>query len=492
MSNCLSKRIASLKTVAEFRIYAESLGIDLPCADRMIVGEKSPLLQKAPFACSNGKSPGNRWAIQPMEGWDGTRDGAVTADVLRRWGRFGESGAKLIWGEAMAICAAGRANPNQIILRKENLAGLKQLRTVLEESHSRNFNRVDDLVIGFQLTHSGRFSRPLDKNRLEPRVAYRHPYLDEKFGITSDSAILRDDEIPALIEDYVNAALLAKEAGADFIDLKHCHGYLLHEFLSARSRSGPYGGSLFNRTRLLRDIVAAIRASGNLIDIAVRISVFDFVPYRPDPAGASGKTLAVGQPEPVTWPYPFAFGASQTQEGVIDLTEPMEFLKTCHGLGIRLINLTAGSPYYNPHIQRPAAYPPSDGYAPPNDPLIDVARQIRVVRDVKAAAPAGMVFVGTAYSYLQEYLPLVAQEAVAKGWTDMVGLGRMALSYPRCIADAVAGRTLESKLICRTLSDCTTAPRKGLPSGCYPLDAYYTSKPEALQLKKLKRNESTE
>jgi 2,4-dienoyl-CoA reductase-like NADH-dependent reductase (Old Yellow Enzyme family) len=119
--------------------------------------------------------------------------------------------------------------------------------------------------------------------------------------------------------------------------------------------------------------------------------------------------------------------------------------------------------------------------------LIDVARQLRVVREVKAMAPSGMVFVGSAYSYLQEFLPFVAQSAVAEGWTDLVGIGRMALSYPRCIADAVEGRTSESKLICRTLSDCTTAPRKGLPSGCYPLDPYYAAKPEAALLKKLKR-----
>ena len=487
MSNLAPKRIASLKTVQEFRTYAQELGITLPCSDTIIVGEKSPLLQPVASARINGRIPGNRWAIQPMEGWDGTTEGGITPDVLRRWGRFGESGAKLVWGEAMAICAEGRANPNQLVLRRENLEGLRQLRKVLEESHQRHFRTVDDLVVGFQLTHSGRFSRPVDKTRLQPRIAYRHPILDVKFGVSEDSAILRDDEIPALIHDYVQSAGVAREAGADFIDLKHCHGYLLHEFLSARTRPGPYGGSLCNRTRLLREIVAAIRASGNPIDIAVRLSVFDFVPYRPNPDQAGGRSLAVGQPEPVVWPYPFAFGASQHHEGEIDLTEPNEFLRICHELGIHWINLTAGSPYYNPHIQRPAAYPPSDGYAPPHDPLIDVARQLRVVREVKAMAPSGMVFVGSAYSYLQEFLPFVAQAAVAEGWTDLVGIGRMALSYPRCIADAVEGRTSESKLICRTLSDCTTAPRKGLPSGCYPLDPYYSAKPEAALLKKLKR-----
>ncbi len=95
--------------------------------------------------------------------------------------------------------------------------------------------------------------------------------------------------------------------------------------------------------------------------------------------------------------------------------------------------------------------------------------------------------IGSAYSYLQEYLPHVAQAAVRDGWTDMVGLGRMTLSYPNMLADAMTQGTLSPKLICRTFSDCTTAPRNGLVSGCYPLDKYYSAKPEFARLKEIKR-----
>ena len=80
---------------------------------------------------------------------------------------------------------------------------------------------------------------------------------------------------------------------------------------------------------------------------------------------------------------------------------------------------------------------------------------------------------GTGYSYLQDFLPHVAQAALREGWVDMVGLGRMVLTYPELLWDASAGRSIERKRICRTFSDCTTAPRKGLPSGCYPLDSFY-------------------
>ncbi len=162
----------------------------------------------------------------------------------------------------------------------------------------------------------------------------------------------------------------------------------------------------------------------------------------------------------------------------------------------KLLDLSAGSPYYNPHLQRPAAYPPSDGYQPAHDPLIDVARQINVVRQVKEhlaglrrskpGVPAPVV-IGTAYSYLQEYLPHVAQYAVRHDWTDMVGLGRVVLSYPERLADATTKGVLATRFNCRTFSDCTTGPRNGLISGCYPLDEYYKAKPEYHQLKQIKK-----
>jgi 2,4-dienoyl-CoA reductase-like NADH-dependent reductase (Old Yellow Enzyme family) len=154
---------------------------------------------------------------------------------------------------------------------------------------------------------------------------------------------------------------------------------------------------------------------------------------------------------------------------------------------VKIVNLSAGSPYYNPHIQRPAAYPPSDGYQPPEDPLVGVARQINVVQQIKAKAPPELVLVGTGYSYLQEYLPQVAQYVVRNGWADMVGIGRMVLSYPTVLVDAIATGALSTKSICRTFSDCTTAPRNGMISGCYPLDKYYTAKPEFGKLKEVKK-----
>jgi 2,4-dienoyl-CoA reductase-like NADH-dependent reductase (Old Yellow Enzyme family) len=222
--------------------------------------------------------------------------------------------------------------------------------------------------------------------------------------------------------------------------------------------------------------------------IGVRLSAFDMVPFRPDPATSRPGKPGIGMPEPFEHllPYRWGFGVNPQNPTEPDLTEPVAFLQLLPELGVRLVNLSAGSPYYNPHIQRPALYPPSDGYQPPEDPLVGVARQIQVVRVLKAQFPE-LVFVGTAYTYLQEYIPHVAQAVVREGWTDFVGLGRMMLAYPELPRDILEGRPLQTKRICRTFSDCTTAPRNGLPSGCYPLDEFYRNSPLAEQLKRVKR-----
>jgi hypothetical protein len=111
---------------------------------------------------------------------------------------------------------------------------------------------------------------------------------------------------------------------------------------------------------------------------------------------------------------------------------------------------------------------------------------MKATRELKQAFP-NLLFVGTAYTYLQDFLPNVAQAALRENWVDAVGLGRMTLSYPEILWDAAHGNALEHKRICRTFSDCTTAPRNGLPSGCYPLDSYYKSSEMAVRLAAIKK-----
>ncbi|HKX33516.1 MAG TPA: NADH:flavin oxidoreductase [Blastocatellia bacterium] len=472
-------RIASLKTADDFAGYLERLGVELAFDRELLTGGETPLAQ--PYQL-DGFQIGNRFCILPMEGWDGTEDGRPSELTRRRWRQFGESGAKLIWGgEAVAVRHDGRANPNQLILSEATAADLEELRQTLVSAHRDRCGSSDDLLIGLQLTHSGRFARPNDKKRLEPRILYHHPILDRKFGISADHPCFTDTEIDDLIGEFITAAKRAAALGYAFVDLKHCHGYLGHEFLSAITREGRYGGSFENRTRFLREIVAGIRREAPGLMIGVRLSAFDLLPFKMGPDDDRR-----GVPEQFEGQYRYGFGCDPDQPLSIDLTETFQLFELFDQLQIRMVCVSAGSPYYNPHIQRPALFPPSDGYEPPEDPLVGVARQIQVVGQLKSRYPQ-LCLVGSGYSYLQEWLPHVAQSAVRTGQVDFVGLGRLVLSYHDLPFDILRGAPLQTKRLCRTFSDCTTGPRNGLVSGCYPLDSFYKEHPHAAELKAAKQ-----
>ena len=469
------KRIAQLRTAEQFLDYCKAIGADLPFDSDMQTGDSSPLAQSYTH---RDKALSNRFAVLPMEGWDGTADGHPTDNTRRRWKRFGLSGAKMIWGgEAVAVRHDGRANAKQLVMNEKTVSDIAALRQILVDAHEEQMGCSDDMIIGVQLTHSGRFCRPNTKD-LEPLVAYRHPLLDKKFNVDSDDMVLSDDDIDELIEDFGKAAILAQQAGFDFVDIKHCHGYLGHEFLSAIDRDGKYGGSFENRTRFLRNIVDAVRSSAPGMDIGVRLSAIDWIPFSPDDEN-------VGESEDYDGVYPYAFGGDGTGTG-LDFTEPKKFLDLLLELDIRMVCITAGSPYYNPHVTRPATFPPSDGYLPPEDPLCGVARHIHVTNVLKQHRPELMV-VGSGYSYLQDWLPNVAQATVSQGMTDFVGLGRMMLTYPEMPVDVLRGETVQRKKICRTFSDCTTAPRNGIVSGCYPLDDFYKKTEEYKRVLEIKK-----
>lgn len=471
------KRIAQLKTAGDFREYLKSIQVDLPFDEQLLQSQRSPYRNS--FTLKSGKTIGNRFCILPMEGWDGTPEGNPSEYTKRRWKNFAISGAKLLWGcEAVAVRHSGRANPNQLLISESNLDEYKNLYDNLLADHQQVFGNTDDLLVGLQLTHSGRFCKPNHQKKMEPQILYPHPILNKKFGLAQDYPTMTDEDIDSLIDDFIKAAVLAQRAGYHFVDIKHCHGYLGHEFLSARSRDGKYGGSFENRTRFITSIVKGIRAAAPGLDIGVRLSAFDWIPFLP------GEDH-VGKPEKYDGNYPFSFGGSADGLGE-DLTETYKFLALLKALDIELVCITAGSPYYNPHIQRPALFPPSDGYQPPEDPLVGVARQLKITAQIKKDFP-DLLIVGSAYSYLQEWLPHVGQYILNNNMADFVGLGRMVLSYPEMPADILNDLPYKRDKICRTFSDCTTAPRNGMISGCFPLDPFYKSLPEALKLKEIKK-----
>ncbi len=447
-------QVKKLGTPGAMEGHLAEQGIDLPLDTVVEPAPDGPLA--SPLQIGPRLEVDNRFMILPMEGWDGTTDGKPTPDLRRRWLRFGSSGAGLVWCEATAVAPEGRANPNQLMINPETAELLGGLRAEMVETHARDFDgRL--LVAGLQLTHSGRFSRPLGEPA--PRVAYRQETLDRRVPVT-DASLLTDDELDELVAKYVAAGTLAADVGFDFVDIKHCHGYLLHELLSARTRPGRYGGSFENRTRFLRSVVQQLKAKRPDLTVAVRLSAVDPGPFA-EAADGTGY-LPDDQPR-------FGFGPDESGN---PLGETHQFLDLCTELGVAMVCVSMGSPYYNPHLTRPAYHPALDGYLPPRDPLADVAYHVETTAALTKAHPE-LVVVGSGYSYLQELIPNVAQYQVRTGGVDLVGLGRMALSYPTLPAEVLAGREMDQRLICRTFSDCTTGPRIGTASGCFPLDDYY-------------------
>jgi 2,4-dienoyl-CoA reductase-like NADH-dependent reductase (Old Yellow Enzyme family) len=425
-------QVKRLDSVEAFLARLDELGISLPFTDPPAV---DALAQPGELA---GRRAVNRFAILPMEGWDGTDDGRPTDLVRRRWSRFGASGAGVVWGgEAFAVRPDGRANPHQLCAGPSSAADLAELRSLL----------ADDQVAGLQLTHSGRWA-------LTARPGRKEPLLDAR----RDGHGWTDVELEDLADDYAAAAALAKTAGFDFVDVKACHGYLHHELLG---RPGP----LDERAQFLQTTIERVRSEVPDLHVGVRLSVFDVVPHHP---GADGS----GEPD----------GDASTAFGFAAADAP----KLLELIGVDLVCVTAGSPYYCPHVQRPAYFPPSDGYQPPEDPLVEVARLVDAAVELARAAPS-LTIVGSGLSYLQEWLPHVASSLVRDAGVTFAGIGRLVLSYPDLPADVLAGRPLDGRRLCRTFSDCTTAPRNGLVSGCWPLDDFYKTRPERVTLAAAKR-----
>ena len=215
----MSVQLKHLRDDDAFAARLDELGIELPYVDAAVAAAHLGRPVDA-----GRLAIGNRLCVLPMEGWDATAQGRPSELVVRRWERFGASGAKLVWGgEAFAVLPEARANPRQLCAGPHSVADLAMLRDRLGVAHRAATGGTDGLVVGLQLTDSGRWSRPVDG--FEPRVAYRHPLLDERVG-AGDEHVLTDTMLDDLVGAFVAAAVTAREAGFDFVDVKHCHGYL--------------------------------------------------------------------------------------------------------------------------------------------------------------------------------------------------------------------------------------------------------------------------
>jgi 2,4-dienoyl-CoA reductase-like NADH-dependent reductase (Old Yellow Enzyme family) len=267
---------------------------------------------------------------------------------------------------------------------------------------------------------------------------------------------------------------MARDAGFDFVDIKQCHTYLLNELLGARSREGAYGGGFEQRTRFVRNVFGKIRASlGDTVLLATRMNVFDGLPY-------VKRADAFGEPASHDVPYREGWGLDEREPSSPDLREPLRLLAQLRDLGLAMVNVTMGSPYFNPHIGRPFERAPVDGYAPPEHPLAGVERHFRVAAEVQRAFP-DLPVVGTGYSWLRHYALHAGGANVASGGASIVGLGRGALAYPDFAVDALEGGGMQRDKSCMGVSYCTALMRAKqndlgqYATGCVPRDRVYAA-----------------
>ncbi len=423
------------KTLGALRDRAAELGLDLEFDEDL-----SPLARRV--AIGSQETP-NALAVHPMEGCDGERDGRPGALTVRRYERFARGGAGLLWFEATAVERAGRANPRQLMLTRQTMPFFKEMLghslDLARGAHGHGFRPVTVL----QLTFSGRYAKP--DGQPAPVIAHHDGVLDEVLGIPQDYPLISDADLDALQDRWVEAAQLAWEAGFDGVDIKSCHRYLLSELLAAHTRPGRYGGSFDNRTRIHYAIVERIREQVPDLMVTMRLNVYD------------------------GHPYPWGWGVSQEDPLVPDLREPIRFVRGLYERGVRMVNVTAGNPYFAAHINRPYDIPLSGGQVPDEHPLVGVARIVGLARQIKRAVPQ-MVVVASGYSWLRQFCGYAAAATLRRMDADLVGLGRGAFAYPDFAHDLLARGALDPKKCCITCSRCTQIMRDGGQCGCVIVD----------------------
>lgn len=421
-----------LKSLADLRQLADHWHVEVDGDDDL-----SPFAQ--PVQAGALRAP-NAIAIHPMEGCDGDSEGRPAELTIRRYDRFASGGAGLIWVEAIAVVPEGRANPRQLWIHDGSVASLQAMLVRMRDLAAQKFGAAHRPLLVAQLTHSGRYSRPVAGP--EPIITQRDPNRDARSKIAPDFPLATDDYLDSLPDKFVQAAKRAFDIGFDAVDIKACHGYLINELFGSHTRPGRYGGSFENRTRLFLDIIDRIhRDLGSDAPVVTRLGVYDAIPH------------------------PYGWGVDAHDFTVPDLREPLQLIGELARRNMPIINVTAANPYYNPHYGRPYNKPAAGMYESPEHPIVGVHRLLSLSAQVQRAYPQTAI-VATGFSWLQTLMPHVMAAALRKRNATFVGAGRMAFAYPDFPADILAAGRMDPAKVCIACSACTQIMRDGGTTGC--------------------------
>lgn len=376
----------------------------------------------------------NRMGVAPMEGNDSNPDGSPSELTERRYLRNTLGGSALVWYEAVSIVPEGRSSAHQLFLCAKNLDAFKRMNETLKEEGLKRNGFEPYLVM--QANHSGRYSNP--QGRPAPMIAYRNP-IYEKLREADDSCIVSDDYLKSLENKFGEAASLAKKAGFDAIDIKACHGYLLMELLSAYTRTGEYGGSFENRSKLLlHSIQNAKTFETDDFKVTARIGIYD------------------------GFPWPYGFGVKKDGDVTPDYTEAILLLKRIEATGVKMVNLTMGNPYVNSHVTRPFNH---GKYVPDEHPLYGMGRLINGIKKVKGSIPHVFVY-ASGPSFMREFCDLYAAGAIEQGFCDGMLFGRMSFANPNFANQIGLSGRIDKAQVCVACGKCGDLIRAGKPTGC--------------------------
>ena len=422
-----------IRSLAGLRSEVARLGLRIPIdEDLSVLGDSVAV---------GGRVLPNRFAVQPMEGFDADPDGGPGPLSFRRYGRYARGGFGLIWVEATAVLAEARSNPNQLFLNGRSVKRFAALAEEIRQTARREHGRAPLLVI--QLTHSGRYSKP--HGVPEPLIAHHSAVLDPRHKLPPDYPLVGDDYLDSLQESYVAVAQLAADAGYDGVDVKSCHRYLVSELLASFTRDGKYGGSFENRTRFLVEVLTAIRDRVPGLFITTRMNAYDAIAY------------------------PYGFGVDREDLLKPDLSEPCRLVGMLRELGVPLLNVSVGNPYFNPHVGRPYDLPVQGLPAPDEHPLLGLDRFLAVTAHIQNAFP-GLPIVASGYTWLRQFMPLVASAVIRQGGATLFGLGRGAFAYPDTPRDVLSRGAMDPERCCVACSGCTQIMRDGGRTGCVVRD----------------------
>ncbi len=319
-----------------------------------------------------GLTLSNRIAVSPMCQYQAT-DGMPNDWHLVHLGGLAQGGAGLVLTEAAAIVPEGRISPDDLGIW--NMAQAEGLARCVR------FIKSQGAVPGIQLAHAGRkASNPAPwkgSGSIPPTAGGWTPVAPSALPFDTGWTLplaLDEAGIVAVIDAFMDAARRALAAGFQVIEVHAAHGYLLHQFLSPLSnqRQDAYGGSWENRTRLVREVVGALRSIlPEELPLLVRLSATDWT------------------------------------EGGWDIDQSVELAKELRALGVDLVDCSSGGGVAGAKI------PLGPGYQVP------FAARIRA----EAGLPTGAVGLITE--------PRQAEQILVEGSADLILLARELLRNPR-------------------------------------------------------------